>query len=256
MTRALGDYVWSIGAAAGAPGGTAAPARPRRPPRASARLPLRALPSAGGRRVPRLDSDVLLFCGSLGLAAAAVLIFLFLLRAPAARPLRPRSFGRTTSVEIAVGGAVDDRPTLSNREPWQGQSQVFSASFQATMQPRCGHTAESAQHGAARSLVHGDLVDAAPEERAGVARDVRNFRRVASGDPIRVLRRRVRGFAHERTRRADGLARGVVERGPGVLPSEDQIGQAGSRRSSRASGRCPSPRSRRRRCRRPWGSGR
>ena len=34
-------------------------------------------------------------------------------------------------------------PLGSKREPWQGQSQVFSAPFQCTMQPRCGQTAES-----------------------------------------------------------------------------------------------------------------
>ena len=30
----------------------------------------------------------------------------------------------------------------SKREPWQGQSQLRSASFQCTTHPRCGHTAE------------------------------------------------------------------------------------------------------------------
>ena len=39
-------------------------------------------------------------------------------------------------------GPLMTLPNLSKREPWHGQSHVFSAGFHATMQPRCGHTAE------------------------------------------------------------------------------------------------------------------
>jgi hypothetical protein len=35
-------------------------------------------------------------------------------------------------------------PSLSKRDPWQGQSQVFSAVFQETMQPRCVQVADTA----------------------------------------------------------------------------------------------------------------
>jgi hypothetical protein len=41
-----------------------------------------------------------------------------------------------------VAGPWVTLPSEVNREPWQGQSQVFSALFQATMQPICGQTAE------------------------------------------------------------------------------------------------------------------
>src|SRR5688572_11890734 len=33
-------------------------------------------------------------------------------------------------------------PSGSKREPWHGQSHDFSAAFQCTMQPKCGHTAD------------------------------------------------------------------------------------------------------------------
>ena len=35
-------------------------------------------------------------------------------------------------------------PSVSKRDPWQGQSQVFSAVFQETMQPRCVQVADTA----------------------------------------------------------------------------------------------------------------
>ena len=39
-------------------------------------------------------------------------------------------------------GPLMTSPNLSKRDPWHGQSHVFSAGFHATMQPRCGHTAD------------------------------------------------------------------------------------------------------------------
>ena len=39
-------------------------------------------------------------------------------------------------------GPLMTLPSLSKRDPWQGQSQVFSAAFHCTMQPRWPHTAE------------------------------------------------------------------------------------------------------------------
>jgi hypothetical protein len=36
-------------------------------------------------------------------------------------------------------------PSVVNREPWQGHSQVFSVSLKATSQPRCVHSAETAE---------------------------------------------------------------------------------------------------------------
>ena len=41
-----------------------------------------------------------------------------------------------------VAGPCSTSPHDENRDPWAGQSQVFSTSFQATIPPRCGHTAE------------------------------------------------------------------------------------------------------------------
>src|SRR5262249_60349593 len=42
-----------------------------------------------------------------------------------------------------LAGPLTTRPRRSKREPWQGQSQVCSASFQATTHPRCGQLAEN-----------------------------------------------------------------------------------------------------------------
>jgi predicted Zn-dependent protease len=39
-------------------------------------------------------------------------------------------------------GPLNTPPNLSNREPWQGQSQQDADGFHATMQPRCGQTAD------------------------------------------------------------------------------------------------------------------
>ena len=39
-------------------------------------------------------------------------------------------------------GPLITLPSRSNRDPWHGQSHVFSVSFQFTMQPKCVHTAD------------------------------------------------------------------------------------------------------------------
>jgi hypothetical protein len=43
-----------------------------------------------------------------------------------------------------VAGPFRTSPSGANREPWQGQSQLVSAAFQATWQPRCVHRVETA----------------------------------------------------------------------------------------------------------------
>src|SRR6185436_9103640 len=43
----------------------------------------------------------------------------------------------------ASDGPLSTLPSTSKREPWQGQSQVFSAEFQVTTQPRCVQIAET-----------------------------------------------------------------------------------------------------------------
>ena len=42
-----------------------------------------------------------------------------------------------------LAGPVTTLPWQSKREPWHGQSHDFSAEFQATTPPRCGHVADS-----------------------------------------------------------------------------------------------------------------
>src|SRR5688500_13447976 len=42
----------------------------------------------------------------------------------------------------ALAGPCNTSPVGPKREPWHGQSQLFSESFQRTMQPRWVHTAE------------------------------------------------------------------------------------------------------------------
>lgn len=43
-----------------------------------------------------------------------------------------------------VAGPFRTAPSGLNRDPWQGQSQLVSAAFQATWQPRCVHRVETA----------------------------------------------------------------------------------------------------------------
>src|SRR4051812_49247229 len=44
-------------------------------------------------------------------------------------------------VKSTFAGPFRTFPSGLNREPWQGQSQLFSLEFQRTTQPRCGQTA-------------------------------------------------------------------------------------------------------------------
>src|SRR5579872_3473272 len=51
------------------------------------------------------------------------------------------SFG-SSGLSGLIAGPFRTFPSGSNREPWQGQSQLLSVAFQATIQPRWGQTAE------------------------------------------------------------------------------------------------------------------
>src|SRR5690606_3313194 len=58
-------------------------------------------------------------------------------------PLQSGSAGaRSNRSSGLIAGPCMTSPPVSNREPWQGQSQLLSASFQLTTQPRCVHAAE------------------------------------------------------------------------------------------------------------------
>jgi hypothetical protein len=46
-------------------------------------------------------------------------------------------------LRLDSAGPAITSPIAVKREPWQGQSQVFSASFHATIQPICGQIGES-----------------------------------------------------------------------------------------------------------------
>src|SRR5690606_19486697 len=48
----------------------------------------------------------------------------------------------STGPRSLVAGPVITLPNGSKREPWQGQSQELSTSFQCTTHPKCVHTAE------------------------------------------------------------------------------------------------------------------
>ena len=56
--------------------------------------------------------------------------------------VNPLSYTRSCAFRSAADGPCSTWPHLSNRDPWTGQSHVFSVSFQRTMPPRCGQTAE------------------------------------------------------------------------------------------------------------------
>jgi DNA-binding NtrC family response regulator len=68
-------------------------------------------------------------------------------RAPA-REAPPRAGDQSDQSESSCGGRsafagpLTTRPCASKRDPWQGQSHVFSNEFQLTMHPRWGHVAE------------------------------------------------------------------------------------------------------------------
>lgn len=47
----------------------------------------------------------------------------------------------STGARSATDGPFNTFPCASNREPWQGQSQVVSVRFQCTMHFKCGQTA-------------------------------------------------------------------------------------------------------------------
>src|SRR5205823_6528508 len=50
--------------------------------------------------------------------------------------------GSATGSRSLTAGPFNTRPYGSKREPWQGQSQLASAEFQATVHLRCVQTAE------------------------------------------------------------------------------------------------------------------
>src|SRR4051812_36423856 len=54
------------------------------------------------------------------------------------------SCARSTGARSRLAGPLMTWPCESKREPWQGQSHVFSPGFHCTMQPRCGQVAEQA----------------------------------------------------------------------------------------------------------------
>jgi hypothetical protein len=56
---------------------------------------------------------------------------------------RPGSVSVSTRSRSTTAGPVSTRPSHAKREPWQGQSQLRSAGFQVTWQPRCVQTGET-----------------------------------------------------------------------------------------------------------------
>jgi hypothetical protein len=88
VTKALRDYVWSIGVNGGTGPAASAPAAEGQPvPAATTRAAARpARPRPRRRRAVRLDLTLVLYWSSLGLSAAAVVLFVWLMRVD-----RPRS---------------------------------------------------------------------------------------------------------------------------------------------------------------------
>src|SRR5579884_4055226 len=71
----------------------------------------------------------------------------------------------------------------------------------------------------------GDFAQSLAEHRAGVGGNVVERTRFAAGDPVSVARGDVEVFADELLRRAQRLARRIVELGPGIVAAENEIGQ-------------------------------
>ena len=78
---------------------------------------------------------------------------------------RTGSSGRTA-------GAVSTSPVGAKREPWQGQSQLFSPSFQCTTQPRCGAHRRALVQRAVLVAVDGEQRAAAPHHGAAAGGDL------------------------------------------------------------------------------------
>ena len=87
-------------------------------------------------------------------------------------------------------------PSRSNRDPWHGQSQVFSVLFHWTTHPRCVQTAEN--YGGLRSTLDLSRV------RSGVDSSAMRFGRL--GEPDQILHRMELSLPREAQSRA-GLER-------------------------------------------------
>ncbi len=111
-------------------------------------------------------------------------------------------------------------PRGSKRELWQGSSQVLSAPFHCTMQPRCGQTAESpwaVRSPRRRSARHCADRGAVPARPGRFARaDLLGLELPAGG--VKYLGRH-RGFAHRDPRENSRRSSGVLnDRDQGHLP--------------------------------------
>ena len=91
----------------------------------------------------------------------------------------------------SIAGPLSTLPYGSKRDPWQGQSQLFSAVFQSTMHFTCVHAAERSCTRARVVLVDRDLVRAASDDAALARRDRRDVVDLAGRDVVAELERDV-----------------------------------------------------------------
>ena len=77
-----------------------------------------------------------------------------------------------------TAGPCSTEPSAANREAWQGQSQLRSAPFQATMQPRWVQRAETACSLALLVAAHGGLTQPVTHHPALARREVAEPARV------------------------------------------------------------------------------
>ena len=119
---------------------------------------------------------------------------------------------------LRTTGPLITAPSLSKREPWHGQSQVVAAGFQATMQPRCGQTADRRWISPRSSRYTAIFAARLHHDGAVARRDLVERRDVAARQPVRVLQRDVEVLLHPFHRGAGPHARRVVELLPRVRP--------------------------------------
>ena len=82
------------------------------------------------------------------------------------------------------GGPLQDVASGAKREPWQGQSQLRSARFQLTWQPRWVQRGRHGDQGAVVAAVAGDLLARVADDVALARREVLDRPGSALGDAV------------------------------------------------------------------------
>ena len=148
----------------------------------------------------------------------------------------------STGPKSWFAGPLMTLPSLAKREPWHGQSHVFSASFHCTMQPRCGQTAEQLVQLALVVAVDGDLGHAAAQHRAAARLISSTESTSPRRHPVQVLRGDVDVLLDEGAGRAQRSCARGRRASPRGSRGRGSGRSAACRRSCRASCPCRSRR--------------